>query len=705
MRGVLTREERPHASSHDASSPVLAALALVAAGGLAIAQPLYQILAAYPAFLVAHRVEGSDRVLLAVGVSLALPLVFWLLLTALGTVGGGVARWVYSAAIGLVLGLMPLYWLRVLPLGTAPRLVLFAVAAIVSTALYLRLAWLRRLLAWLGFGSLLFPVLFLVQVGVGGGASISLSGVEVGRPRPVILVIFDELSTLSMLKSRVEIDRARFPHFARLADTSTWYREATTVAHNTVAALPAILTGRYPPDEVRSPDRSGHPQNLFALLEGAMAVRGIERATNLCGATCDETADERSGRWRRTIADAGAVYLALVLPEVAPPISSDWSGFWGEPESPSPSSDGGEGVLPSRTVERLVAGLSESPDSGLHVLHLGVPHAPWRFLPDGTEYYSRDRAAHGLQRGTWMSREWETVQGLQRHLLQAGYADTLLGEILDGIEAADRWHDSLIIVTSDHGAAFVRRLPRRMIVPETLIEIAYVPLLVKMPGQRRGEVDPRNAMTIDVLPTLAEALEVELPWPVDGVSLLGTPRSTVVKRIFRSHKTVGAGEELTFETHGEPDWRKQIQRRKDRFPEPSLYHLAPGGKELALLGTRPVGGEPETEFHAFLRDLDRGPGGSTVIPLHLEGELRPASMMRGPTRVAIALDGVIRAITETYTNDNGKRWRFTALLDPAHLPSGRNPRVDLYWLGRTGSRAPLRAIPLPQLQQPPIGGS
>src|SRR5690606_24984891 len=47
-------------------------------------------------------------------------------------------------------------------------------------------------------------------------------------------------------------------------------------------------------------------------------------------------------------------------------------------------------------------------------------------------------------------------------------------------------------------------------------EIAYVPLLVKAPGQTTGSVDDRNVQGVDLLPTLADLVGVEIPWEVDG---------------------------------------------------------------------------------------------------------------------------------------------------------------------------------------------
>ena len=112
---------------------------------------------------------------------------------------------------------------------------------------------------------------------------------------------------------------------------------------------------------------------------------------------------------------------------------------------------------------------------------------------------------------------------LQRHLLQAQFADRLLGELLDRLDELDLYDDALVVVTADHGASFVPGTHRRLPEEETLPGIMPVPLVVKLPASTPadGHRDDRPAETVDILPTLADALEVEVPWPLDGTSLLG----------------------------------------------------------------------------------------------------------------------------------------------------------------------------------------
>ena len=87
---------------------------------------------------------------------------------------------------------------------------------------------------------------------------------------------------------------------------------------------------------------------------------------------------------------------------------------------------------------------------------------------------------------------------------------------MQGVRDAGAWDDALVVVVADHGVAFTPGSSRRYAEAENIGEVAPMPLFVKEPGQQRGRVDERPLTTIDVLPTIAELLDVELPFEVDG---------------------------------------------------------------------------------------------------------------------------------------------------------------------------------------------
>ncbi len=78
-----------------------------------------------------------------------------------------------------------------------------------------------------------------------------------------------------------------------------------------------------------------------------------------------------------------------------------------------------------------------------------------------------------------------------------------------------------MVVTADHGVSFRAGQPRRLATHENFPDIASVPMFVKAPGQAEGRVDDSPVRTIDVLPTIADLLELRSGWDFDGRSARG----------------------------------------------------------------------------------------------------------------------------------------------------------------------------------------
>jgi len=123
-----------------------------------------------------------------------------------------------------------------------------------------------------------------------------------------------------------------------------------------------------------------------------------------------------------------------------------------------------------------------------------------------------------------------TRLALERHRLQLAWADRLLGEVLTTMRATGLYQRALVVVTADHGISFRPGTHPRVIGRGNAPVIMWVPLFVKQPGQRRPGVDDRNWEHVDLLPTLAGHAQLQVPWPVDGRSALGPPRTTSAKR-------------------------------------------------------------------------------------------------------------------------------------------------------------------------------
>ena len=119
-----------------------------------------------------------------------------------------------------------------------------------------------------------------------------------------------------------------------------------------------------------------------------------------------------------------------------------------------------------------------------------MPHEPWIYLPSG--HQSRPAGEDpipDLNHDVGFDDPDLTEQNHLRHLLQVGYTDRLVGELLDRLERTGLLERALVVVTADHGYSFrVGVKSRRLISDDNVEEIAPVPLFVKAPGQMEPSV-------------------------------------------------------------------------------------------------------------------------------------------------------------------------------------------------------------------------
>jgi hypothetical protein len=364
---------------------------------------------------------------------------------------------------------------------------------------------------------------------------------EVGAPAPVVMLVFDELPLESIIDRDGSIDAELFPNLATLAGGAHWFRNATTLASSTWHAAPALVTGQMPEDGT-GPVAADHPESLFTLLGESYDLNVIESVSRICPAElCDA---QGAGGLFALSWDASEVMRSRL----------SYSGDTGDAvavlvEAHERGDDDGFadfGRNQPERFEQFTDGITDDP-TALHYLHVLLPHVPFRYLPDGT-LYEGPTPDLGRDDDDWTDEEWLVELGRQRHLLQLGYVDTLLGEVVDVLRDRGVYDDALIVVTSDHGVSFrpgepIRGLAGQSLDDDVLADLAWIPLIVKEPSQTRGEVHDENVLSIDVLPTIADVLDIELPWPVDGRSPLSSPRTDPAKPFLPSEAT-GFGVDL-----------------------------------------------------------------------------------------------------------------------------------------------------------------
>ena len=494
----------------------------------AFARPLFQVLEDSPEFFVARGNRTADIVLFALGMAFLAPTVMVALEAALIPLGAA-RRALHLVFVALLAAAIVLQVLDGLASGPALLLIGAALALGVAAAwAYARTRLAPAVLTVLSPLTALIVAYFLLLSPVSElvlPQDVQAASAGTGHSTtPVIFVVLDEFSGTSLPDARGRIDAGRFPNLAALSNDATWYRNATTVADQTTRAVPALLSGQRP-DDSQLPISSDYPLNLFTALEDSHSLNVIEPATDLCPERlCAQERPSLKSRLRSLADDLSVVSAYLLFPDDLedrlPEVDRTFAGFrkGGRDAAASAADIPAEGLAnrPGQFAAFMhgIDGSSAKPQ--LDFLHIALPHFPWQYLPSGQSYDVQGPDPPGLSNEHWSAQASLPLQGYQRYLLQLGYVDRLLGRLLRRLRAEDLYDRSLIVVTADHGVSFHPDLNRRVVVPKTVGDIANVPLVVKLPGQRSGRVEDAPVHTTDILPTVADAVGVRLHGTVDG---------------------------------------------------------------------------------------------------------------------------------------------------------------------------------------------
>lgn len=662
-----------------------AALEIVALCGLVITQPLLDITGRSPDFFLFHGAGAGQVLLLVALVVLVPPAVLWGagLLAGLLPPRPVTRRVAHTATIGVLLvALLVQIGKQLTPLRGVPLAALAVLLGVAGGYAYWRWRGPGQLLRIAAAGPAVFVLIFVftspasaVVLPRGGEPDPGTTVADAaGAHPPVVLLVLDEFPLVSLLGPDGALDERRFPHFARLARESTWYRDATGVSGWTPYALPAMLTGRYPSRE-GAPHYSRYPENLFTAFGAAgYDVRAQESITELCPPRiCAERSQTGRGGLPALVSESAALLADLVSPydsDRDPEASyreatRREAGLDAAPDpqtSPAPTDPKFRwGALdenqPARFTEFL-AGLRPAPRPTLHFLHLLMPHSPWNYLPSGVRYESPPGMPNDGD--GWVSLAY------QRHLAQVEYTDRLLGETLRTLEESGLYDDALLVVTADHGVSFTPGVQGRSgkAVEASPGEVLWVPTFVKEPGQRAGRVDDRNWEQVDLLPTIADLAAVTVPWTVEGISGRQAPRPKGDKRY-----------------HDEPTVRLAV-------PGPATFAAVTSGAARPRPPAAPfpeLVGRAVTEFAvqetddavsvdnlAEFEDID--PEGGR-LPSLVYGSV-PEAVPNG-TAVAVAVNGRIGAVTRVVAPDPGGR-RFAALVPDESLFAPGENRLELF---------------------------
>lgn len=558
----------------------------------------------------------------------------------------------------------------------------------------------RTFLRILAIAPAAFAVMFLafspVSRAVIWADGASASGASIGSPHRVVMIVMDEFPLGSLLDGSGQIDRDLYPNFATLADASTWYRRTTTVSPFTDWAVPALATGRYPSTPDQLPIAGDHPDSLFRLLGGAYRMNVHDSVTDICS---DDLCPDRS------TSRSAARNLALMAKDAL----ELWSDF-AHPEPSEVSLHRATELQPGPEFRRFNASLKPGTERMFDYVHVLLPHVPWRYLPSLQDNgYPKDKDV--LDRANLLAWESEIAAqvGRQRYILQTQAADALLGQTINRLKRVGAWDDSIFVVTADHGISFTPGQPRRSATAENADEILSVPLFIKTAGQARPRIDDRPMETIDIVPTIADLLDLTLPWRVDGVSALTPPRAEFDRRLYQwkeerfqpeSALIAPDGEALTFPA--EPLFERALSRQAaPPVGDPALrpYRIGEYGSLIGEAATPLIEDAPDgpTAYHTpdLFQTVDPS---SPVVPW-----VRPQGSvvgLDGRKLLAFAVNGVIAGFGPAVPFEGKTVGTFYASLAPQFFRAGAN---DLQVFVVSGPRDAPRLDPIPPGEDEPPG--
>ncbi len=465
----------------------------------AIAKPVLQVLADSAAFMVARGNAWPDLVLVTLGLVLVPP-------TLMVAIEAMLSRprqrmYVHLAFVGLLVAAFAFQVLKGALVGVLESGLAIAFGAGFAFA-YDRGRFVPTVLSVLWPTPVLLLVWFLAFSPASElawpGAGPEVERGTVPRPAPVVVVIFDELSSASLIDRQRTIDAQRWPNIAALAKESTWYRNATTVADQTTRAVPAIMTGQLR-GEGLLPIRADHPGSLFDRLGGEYDFNVKETITHLCA---DELCGQTREAWPQRAGRLVGSMASIMRRRLSPGDSSDYLG------------------VPAEIVERRPEIFREfvdriEPGRTLSLHHSDLPHVPYQYTR--SRRYTTETDLPGLSAEQWTEDPGPVREGLRRYLMQLGLVDKLVGELVAHLKRIGLFDRALVVVTADHGVAFQAGDSRRNVGAKNIGEIAGVPLLIKAPGQRGGRTVDSAVTTEDILPTIGSLLGAR--WSAGGRSL------------------------------------------------------------------------------------------------------------------------------------------------------------------------------------------
>ena len=213
----------------------------------------------------------------------------------------------------------------------------------------------------------------------------------------MVVLVFDEFPADDLLGPDGQIDAERFPNFAELASMSTWFPNGHTVYDSTFKAVP--VDPRRQAAQARNRAGRAQPQAERLPRDGPARLRGLQ----------------------------GRVGVRRVPARTSAPARG--------PAGPA-CSRASPGAGARRASTTGSGAIRERPQPSFYFQHALMPHEPWLYLPSGRQSRpAGNDPVEGINKLPGFDDPDLSVHNHLRHLLQVGYTDHLVGELLDAAAA------------------------------------------------------------------------------------------------------------------------------------------------------------------------------------------------------------------------------------------------------------------------------
>jgi hypothetical protein len=515
-------------------------------------------------------------------------------------------------------------------------------------------SWLRSVMTVAAFGSLLAPASLILGYYQAAVRPVISEKLSVGNPVPIVIVVFDCFSGTSLMDAKRHVDPDRYPNFAELANSSTWYRNCSSVHPRTNRAVPAILSGRLSA-------LGEHPPNLFTLLQATdrYQLTSFEPFTVECPPdfSRDRVQPNPWTQWINLTYTVGAVFLHdLIPPDVpleTPHVPRTWFGLDHINGADRQQLQGlirySWDIRRDIQFEHFLDCLTTTDKPNIWFGHFALPHFPWNYLPSGVRYGNdqglrQEWGTEGPLSERWTTDEFLVRQAQQQHLLQTGYTDLLIGQLLQRLRSLDLYDRCLLIVTADHGVSFRPGISGREPTDKSLAEIMNVPLFIKLPGQKDGDIVDLNVETTDILPTILDVIQLKSPVALHGQSVVSDFSERPKKFFYDDNRTfeVDASFDGRYEVLGE-----QLAMFGTGEDPLRIFKIGPHSELIGQnLGQLQIASKSTIEIQPINFASEVAFNRGQVVPTYPEAKI-VASGATEPIRFAVAINDVIWGTTQT----------------------------------------------------------